>query len=160
MLDGLDQIDWTALGEHDIPGWLKHLSFGDRGTRREAFSKLSDALTPWEVFDGLYSEELPQLVKREAAYLIIPFLIQMLEIQELENKEFMLSLLHHLAWYIDLGEYVAENDHEQYQYYARRLYDAVYKGIETYRELAQSNNYEVRQSAKSLLDILGAKTSS
>jgi hypothetical protein len=158
MLDNLNQIDWVALGEPQIPVWIGQFTSSDILKRREAIGDLRDDLTPWEVFDGLYSEELPRLVKREATYLIVPFLVEMLKSKGIEDKTPILALLHDLAWYRDIEIYVVEIAREQYRHYAQRLFDAVYKGIEIYRELAESEIYEVNRSAKSLLGMLEGKS--
>ncbi len=78
----------------------------------------------------------------------------MLESETIEGEDLMLDLLHDLAWYNDMGKYVTEKEREEYEHHAQQLYDAVYKGVKTYRELAHSADPEVSQSAKSLLAIL------
>jgi hypothetical protein len=145
------------LGANDIPTSLRQLATQDILMQKKAFGNLSDNLTPWEVFDGLYAEKLLSLVKREETYLIIPFLIEILENKAAKGKNFACDLLHDIAWYIDLEQYVTENEKQQYEYYAKRLYDSVSQGIDIYRELANSPNAEVSQAATNLLEILARR---
>ncbi|MEP7289031.1 MAG: hypothetical protein ABI947_25025 [Chloroflexota bacterium] len=154
MLEELDRIDWDTLGSPQIPIWLKNLTILDVNANQEASRNLRDDLMPWEVFDGLYSERLLGLVRRDVSLLIIPFLIEILEDDKVNSKVSVLTMLYYFALYKTLDQYVAETEREQYSLYSQRLFKKVHEGFEIYERLTHSNNEEINISAREFINLL------
>lgn len=171
----LKTIDWNALGEPEIGQWLAQLEASNRtGPFPEGYDfhkltlgRLGRSLCPWEAFDQYYNSGamLLALVKRDAAALIIPFLIEMLRYDSTRNKAHILGILDNLATFSTLEHFLIEDrmpaaDIEDYRFCAARLFNAVYAGIDTYTYLLEDEDRFVRDGAANLLDVLNGTTES
>jgi len=171
----LKDINWTELGEPQIAKLLPAIvsdstevitddpdrfpSVND--AQKFNLSVLEEYLCPWKAFEPYYHDgnDLLPLVKREAAYLIVPYLIEMLRYDTTRNKSRIMSILSHLASYSNLENELVE-DHlpealvSEYRFYAARLFNTVFSGLDVYESLRNDRDRFIRAEAESLVDIL------
>jgi hypothetical protein len=158
MLEGLDQVDWGKIGQKPspIPHWLCEFASDVEQIRRQAMGNLKDTLAPWELLDGYGSTtDLMRVIKRDEPYLVVPFLVELLTYESIQDKGFILEILYDLARYVDVGDdWVPLEEREMYKSRACRIFNAVYEGIYAYSDLLKDNAPEVRQGAEDLLNLL------
>jgi hypothetical protein len=82
MLEGVTNIDWEALDFPQMPQLLYQLTSQEEAVREAAY-------------DQLYDKGMPELHK--AAPYVIPFLIELLTIESVEQKNIILLLLMQMA---------------------------------------------------------------
>ncbi|MBX3083635.1 MAG: hypothetical protein KF716_18520 [Anaerolineae bacterium] len=81
MLEGVEKIDWENYGFPNMPQMLHQIASQDADARSETFNKLYDSL--------------PQLP--EVSPHVVPFLIELLTVESVEDKAVILSLLMQMA---------------------------------------------------------------
>ncbi|WIG61353.1 MAG: hypothetical protein OJF49_004101 [Ktedonobacterales bacterium] len=153
MLEGLDQVNWNGM-EHaygpaaDVPDLIRALASPDVEKRNEAMH--------W-----LYGTIWHQGTVYEATAYAVPFLIELLQEPEVQDKDAILSLLAHLAngsSYLDVHQdFYPERDEqgtpefdEQLQRevsWVRAAHEAVERGVNLYLDLARDARPAVRMAA-------------
>jgi hypothetical protein len=156
MLEKLEQIGWKDLDASDVPNWLRNLTSPDRKTRNSAFKKLERYLVPWEALElcSYEPKQLLGLIRRDTIVLVVPFLIELLGIETIQDKELLLLLLDELLGYKN-GEVCLEKPQlEEYRLYLGRIHNAILEGSKLYQNLAKSSTFDIRRGAAELLESL------
>jgi len=161
MLERLNQIDWQGL-EHaygpasDVPELIRDLTSADTGAREKALS-------------NLYGNIWHQGTVYEATAPTVPFLIELLEADEVQGKHEILIFLAHLATgrsykdvhqhlmlsreLVDKPEWQAELQQELV--WVKNSKDAVALGLPVYRRMLVHPESLVRDAVGYLLASLG-----
>jgi hypothetical protein len=151
ILGDLGSINWDSLNASAIPNWLTDLASKDEKIRREAYQNLENTVVDIGAESWESHAPLGQVLKTDVPYLIIPFLIELLGHDEVENKERILTLLY------DLVSNVYENVdqlEEPTKERAIKVYSAIRAGLDTYKVLYTTGNLNVRQSAFDVLSYV------
>lgn len=157
MLDGLDSIDWQHLSHAygpatDVPDLLRALASADKVTCDQAFQQLHGNI--WH-----------QGTVYEATAYAVPFLVELLTYESIEDKAGILGLLSSIATgssYLDvhgpLSFYDEKRDAPAFKTklaqeldWVKSAYVAVGKGMPTYLELLADADAETRMFAAHLL---------
>lgn len=156
MLENTDKINWTELGDPNIPRWLEGLTSVDRGIRSRAIYRLSvDVIKEDKISDGnlhpasALSSDIPEY--------IVPFLIELLTSQSVHARSVILDFLdilvsYHLRFKNAEGKLGLEKEHLDR---AKRIYNLILNDVKTYQRLLRDSNSDVSKSAKLLLESLG-----
>jgi hypothetical protein len=99
-------------------------------------------------------EQLLDLVSREAIVRTIPFLIELLDAEIIQEKELLLLLLDELVGYKSGEICLDSTQKEKYRSYVQRIHDTVNEGRKLYTKLAQSDQLAVQEGAKELIESL------
>ncbi len=91
---------------------------------------------------------ISSILKNDVPLLVVPFLIEMLSLDGLQEKITILDWLYSMAWYVDL-----KNEGDIYMERARQVRAAVWSGFETYTRLLLHPEPRVRNIAAELLGI-------
>jgi hypothetical protein len=157
-LEKVAHVDWNSMGSPNITRWMDELIAGDRQTQWNAYDEMANYhLAPPEcVMCSCNVEDLLALVKRDTAFRLIPFLIELLEANNIQDnaKYFILTLLVALLRYDEAEVCLPEAERENYRPYVRRLYDAVNAGMQTYRQLINNQSDNVSSSASTVIEYL------
>jgi hypothetical protein len=70
------------------------------------------------------------------------------------EPEFLLELLHDLAWYVAIEKYVADSELGEYRKHARVIFNSVLKGIDVYKDSLGNNSPGVNEAVIDLIAIL------
>ena len=166
MLDDLKNVDWTALGESEMPEWLMAVTSDNHPARQEALNRLTWRLTPWPAYDYVDGtpDQFKEPLRDDIPLATVPFLIELLSDEQVGCKEFLLEVLYDLACYIYAAEvYIRDSDTEDqiYRTRARLIREAVRKGrpiYESFLDLPESyidsKEMRIKESAKAILSIL------
>lgn len=139
MLDNVHRIDWEALGVKNMPNVLRDLCSNDGPTRWTAQNELAWS---WPA---------------EAIPFILPFLVELVEFSEVQDRD------------VILGNFIAAavtfpDDNTKARFPAGIPSDlaiainmAVQAGIPVYKKALGDINPAVRDAARSLLDLMRAK---
>ena len=163
MLENLDKIEWQSLnhayGEaSDVPGLIRALASRDKEVREA---------TIYELYGNIYH----QGTVYEATSYAVPFLLELLESDEVQGKDDVLVLLFHLARghsykevhqaiqarfmgeeAVNSPEYQAEMQVELY--WVKRAHDAVAEGMRVYFKLLGHPEPEIRLAVPYTLSCL------
>src|SRR5258708_3065377 len=156
MLENLDQVAWERIGAKEVPEWLRALCSADRIKRNAAFKELEYYLVPWEAQElcAFGSEQLLELVSREAIIRTIPFLIELLGVEEIGDKELLLLLLTELLDFRNGEICLEEPQKDTYRSYVRLIHNVVYEVAAQYEHLVQSASPEIQMGARELTQSL------
>jgi hypothetical protein len=163
MLEGLKKIDWTKMeiasgSAAPVPAMIRDLVNDDPDAAQEALIALSTSICELGiVFDSSIAA--------------IPFLIEILNSDSAHDPAGILDLLAALAESKDISEVTLPPTHE-YQFmpeagedyakdeeemaWSQQCYDAVAKGMTTYRGLLMYDEPTVRTSAAAMLELFPA----
>jgi hypothetical protein len=160
LLAGLEALDWHSL-QHcygpadDVPNLLRLLQAEDEGVRQDAYQELSNLLChQGDVY--------------QATSTAVPFMLRLIRAEGVPDKADLLALLQAIAAgppclteHDTCMENVLaeegrsfETEVEQARGYAQRAHDAVAEGLDTYQDLLDDPDPEVREWAFALLCIL------
>jgi hypothetical protein len=147
MLETLDQIDWKSRNAEEVPEWIRGLTSKIKEVRIDSFARLEDNViqgrVSFETFDFRYG--IPSILSNDAPYLIIPFLIELLENEETEEKWVMLYMLNLMTYYVhfkDVGDYID---------LAKQIRTRIWEGHKTYFKLLGDAEIKARRYAVVLL---------
>ena len=155
--DQLDAIDWQKVNAAHVAQWLKDLASDDNRMRGNAYNNLDrHVIDPgsqsWEQYGPL-----SEVLKTKIPFLVVPFLIQLLEVDHITGKNYILELLTDLAnkIFLDIDTLPDANDRAE----AGNLYHAVREGIPVYRNLYQTPLEPfMKETAAQLLELCGEDT--
>lgn len=157
MLEGLDKIDWENLAHaygsaEDVPALIRRLASADSSERQVALTEL-------------YGNIWHQGTVYEASAFAVPFLIELVQNEAVQDRERILILLADLAtgnsyWAVhgDLEIFKAERERPDFQEKLERelsgvrsTREAVRSGSATYLNLLHSQDPETRAAAANCL---------
>ncbi len=145
----LDAVDWTALGNPDVPKWVRNLISDDRTLyTKGGYWPLEDLMGKAPTGAPENYAPITELLKTETSIYLTPFLIELLEDETTARKDFVLQLISHLAIYPNL---VKPTEDEIYKVRVQTVFEAVLKGVNTYKMLLTHSDVEVRKMAKETL---------
>lgn len=157
MLERLDEINWAQLNHaygsaEDVPDLLRGLASPDQDTRNNAIS-------------DLYANIWHQGTVYEATAYAVPFLIELLQAPETQDKAFILQYLYNLASgssYLDVHRDYdpdpAQHNTPEWQAqlaqeleWVRLAHEAVHAGMPTYLDLLQHGNFDEKTASAFLI---------
>jgi hypothetical protein len=164
LLSGLEALDWHSL-QHgygpadDVPNLLRMLLAGDQEVRQDAYQDLCNKLC--------HQGDIYQ-----ATGYAVPFLLRMVQAQDVPDKAGLLALLHGIATglpYLTKGHTWMEaalpekgrsfqTEVELARGYAQHAHDAVAEGMDIYLDLLNNWNPDTREWAFALLCVLPGRT--
>jgi hypothetical protein len=167
MLPDIDKIDWKAVGEPQVPDWLRGLMRGEKATWRQLEYRFTEVGSDSPEKYGPISE----LLKNDAPILMTPFLINLLTSPDCKSKAVIHELLLDFSNYLDLAlkspfprpKWTREEidkisqispDDEIYTLRAKKVYLAVREGVAIYKSLLHGHGPSVGMGAAYLLDAL------
>jgi hypothetical protein len=158
---GLREIDWDRLGEAEIGAQIRNMMSTDPKIEGQALGFFLKELTPWEAIEPYYHDcnYVLKIAKRDAAYLIIPFLIEYIKRESSRGKVITLGILYNLAFYHELEpeciqDKVSEETLNEFRFYTSRLFNLVYLGIDVYRSFLNHQDEDIRGQTLQLLKTL------
>jgi hypothetical protein len=160
-LNRLNQVDWNGMGSPDLPRWMHDAMSDDKKVRDDAFHKIVVHLAPADCADCLYGcTEGDRLVvmKRETAFQLVPFLIEMLRDEQMndDNKLTVLAIMESLLHWRHTEACLSEVAVTQvFRPYMKRLRNTLSPGIPIYKQLAERGNSSwIREEAQIVLENL------
>jgi hypothetical protein len=162
-LNRLSQVDWNGMGSPDLPRWMRDAMSDDKKVREDAFHKIVVHLAPADCadcLDGCTEEDRLVVMKRETAFQLVPFLIEMLRDEQMtdDNKLTVLAIMEHLLHWGHTEDCLSEAAVTQvFRPYMKRLRDTLSPGIDIYKHLAgRGNSSWIREEAQIVLESLHA----
>lgn len=144
----LHQIDWKSRKAEDVPFRIEELASPDAKVRKNAQRILEEKILyadeDWQNIDLGYG--ISSVLKTDVHTLIVPFLIDLLNLEEDNDKSDLLWMLWFMAGY--------ENFHYEEDIYverARQISQAIWKGRDTYITLLTHKDASVRLASVELL---------
>lgn len=137
-LEDLDKVHWEEVNDwfgrsEELPGLIRALAGPQQEGREQAYSQISILLD--------HQQELC-----EATVYVIPFLLELLEVERVEDKDRILNIL------IDFS--CGAFSDEIGKHWAKRSYEAVERGIPIYDALQGHPDARTRSAAIKLLKRL------
>jgi hypothetical protein len=132
MLETLDDVDWIGLGYPDLPKWIQALTSESKELREEAY---------YNLYPG---KELEPLV---FAPHVVPFLIELLTYDEVQEKVVILLLL--MQWSSVAKVIAAQATEQPYRTFAQTLLSKIAKGRSTYQPFLETEDRDL------VLQLLG-----
>lgn len=152
MLEGLDTIDWKSRNAERVPAWIRGLASDDRQTRIQAFNDFETHVVfgdrSFEEVDFMWG--LSDIFQTDVPILTVPFLIELLNSDRVQDKVKIVYFLHRMALYI---EFHYEGD--LYVERAREVRSAIWDGFDTYLKLLNHPDPKVRMETIGLLTQYG-----
>lgn len=146
MFETLDTIDWEIRNASDVPHWLRQLCSSDLESARRAGQHIADDVIKIWHQDHWHDDGISRILDTDVPLLIVPFLIEVLDIDTKINKTSILTLL------IGLSDY--EYMHYEGDVYAKRahqVHEAVWNGHLVYLKLLKHPEDRVRLETVGLL---------
>lgn len=150
MLEELNTIDWTSRNAEQVPAWILGLASDDKQTRQRSFNNFEE----YVVFGNRSFEEvnlmwgLSNIFQTDVPILVVPFLIELLDNEQVPEKDNILYFLHRMALYV---EFHYEGD--LYLERARQVRLAIWEGLDTYLKLLKHPDPMVRIVTIELLTL-------
>ncbi len=162
-LSHLSQVDWNGMGSPDLPRWMRDTMSDDKKVRKDAFHKIVAHLAPEDCadwLDGCTEEDRLEVMNRETAFQLVPFLIEMLRYEQMndDNKLTVLSIMDGLLHWRHTEDCLSEAAVTQvFRPYMKRLRDTLSPGIDIYKHLAERGNSSwIREEAQIVVESLDA----
>jgi hypothetical protein len=135
MLQGLEAIDWQALGFLNLPSLLEQLTSANERKRLEAYNDIVEKIIYGGVFFQNYEQgfDLDKFLNSEVIPFLIPFLIQLLQQAPDDSQVLVLVLLNEIVGYI----YLPNVEGALYDR-ALKLREMVWGGLAVYLRFVQA----------------------
>jgi hypothetical protein len=148
MLEGLDKINWKSYGAEYIPDLIRGLASPDQKTFGGAYGQLEWILAPWELgADENYDDfEIQKRLEGGIPQLVTPFLIELIQMDGVTYKEWILTFLHDLSFYPQL-KLQTEFSQEQ----ARKIFELVLEGMPIYQMLLNDSDPKLKRGAQAVI---------
>jgi hypothetical protein len=101
MLYGLSKIDWEQYGAGEFPKWVLDLRSNEFQVRLKAGFKLSAYFCQHSYSLNVISE-IEELLSTDAPVLTVPFLLELLAVDDIDNKRIVLELLHTVSEFFEI----------------------------------------------------------
>jgi hypothetical protein len=156
MLDQLNEIDWVKLGHPEIKTFIENAVSPEPQISQQALNQLKDAIAPWELLDGYgTTDHLMKMSRSPVPELVIPFLIDLLELETIKNKVFLLEILYDLSRYhLVSKDFIPLDEVDRYMQWAERLREFVRTHTHLYIELTNHSSPDIQQAAADLIDFI------
>lgn len=156
MFPEIDNIDWEAFGEEEMPNLLLSLLSDDKNIRGSASISILRDLVPHEVIEGTCKKgELEEHIARDGLILMIKPLIAFLRYEHTPSKASILEILMEMLGYIGIEkDYLAEVKWVWYRAFTCQIYNQINRGKKVYLQLKNDDEKNVRDFATELLEIL------
>ncbi len=151
FLQGLNDVDWASLGYPEMPNWIRGMASGDRKTRLEAYGQIKYFIADIGSQSSENYGPISELLKTDMPIHLTPFLIELVQNKNVFDKYLALQALSDLATYPDL---IKPTDHAIYKTRAASVFEAVKKGVPTYKVLCFDPDKEAQIMAKEVLTII------
>ncbi len=136
MLEDLDNVDWGKLDFPELPKLIRDLTSSDNKIREHAY-------------DELYDKGLSDLPR--AAPYVVPFLIELLNQNNIKQKETILLLLMQMASQATAYLYVASSPA-----FFQSVLDEIAKGVKVYERFV--GDIKIAEVTNQLLDSVQSST--
>jgi hypothetical protein len=148
ILSTMTLVDWKAYNAEAVPDWIRGLASADPKERFISYQLLEGRLiyykVGWETFDQGYGISI--ILASDLQLKTLPFLIALLELENVEGKKDILGLLEYFATFGNMNP-----EGEIYAKRAEDLRNAVWKERKTYIKFLQSDDAKLRLYAFGLL---------
>lgn len=146
VLAGLDNINWKEEGNEEIPKYLQLLLSQMQNERAIAHNYLEENVI--KISNQNYDEGhgISELLENNIPILIVPFLLEVITTEQLQDKARVLDKLIGLALYKTM-----KYEGDEYENKASLLDGKIFKETKLFLELVEDSDATVRSSAFSLL---------
>jgi hypothetical protein len=145
MFEEINRIDWYSLGFESIPKVMKDLLSENRDS---AYDILHESIVigdsgydNWNLRSGI-----SRILKSDLHLALTPFLIELLDFDEISNKEYEYDILIDFVAYVDFRD-----EGEIYYRRAWKIRNSVWKGKEIFVKHLSSENNKTRLGSFALL---------
>ncbi|MEO8609087.1 MAG: hypothetical protein ABI690_14450 [Chloroflexota bacterium] len=144
----IEQINWNQFDVPNLPVLLRDLTSNNPEKWQRAYETLDSLYVTansesWENYGSV-----SQILKTDAPIYIIPFLLEFLGSDTINNKWGLLQLL---ADWANIGRIYQNTAQEPYRERARKLYEAAQVGINHYKSFLSSDDNAIAGLANDLV---------